>query len=117
MRTKKKGDTTDALDRATEGNTETSDFTAEAKQTVEFVKAMAAFDDDEDTEDQTAIIDEVDEDREAADEAKLEGLDEQPSESEFEITTSDIRKGVMALEKVCTLLRLNLAISAHACNI
>ena len=116
MCAKKKGDTTDALDRATEGNTESNDFSAEAKQTAEFVKAMAAFDEDEDTEDQTAIIDDVDEDREAADEAELKGLDSEEEPVQFEITTGDIRKGVMALEKVCTLLPY-LAISADACDI
>ena len=98
MRARKKGDTTDALDRATQATKEADDFTAEAKHAAEFINTLASFDDDAETEDPSDFGDEVDEDREAADDTELAGLDEQPSP--LQITPSDIRNGVLALEKV-----------------
>ena len=102
MRAKKKGDTTDALDRATQGTKEADDFTAETKQAAGFIETLASFDNDAEAEDPSPFLDEVDEDREAADETELAGLDEQPPP--LKITPSDIRTGILALEKV----RINL---------
>ena len=53
---------------------------------------------DEEADDPSPYIDEVDEDREAADEDELKGLDNKPPP--LHITQSDICKGVLALEKV-----------------
>ena len=108
MRAKKKGDSTDALDRATQGNKENAeadDFKAKAKQAADFLKALMSLEDDEEAEDVSPFFDEVDEDREAANESEIAKLEKQPLT--LHITASDIRKGVLALEKVRSALTVS----------
>ena len=105
MRAGEKGSAMDALDRATQGNKEGDDFTAEAKQAADFIKALTSLEDDEEAEDLSPFFKKVDEDREAADESEITKLEKQPSP--LQITLSDIRKGVLALEKVRSALTVS----------
>ena len=113
MRVKKKGDTTDALDRTSHGEQEASDFTREAERAAAFVKTLAEFEDDDDTEE--VLLDEgdeaVDEDREAADDEDLAGLDKTVP---LTFTEQDIREAILALEKVrcsCTPIAVDANVS------
>ena len=104
MRKKKKGDTSDPLDQTVHGEDGKDDFAREAADAAAFAQALANLEGDEEAEE--PILDaedqELDGDREAADDAELEGLDEKAPE--LVITVQDIREGILALEKVPSAL-------------
>ena len=103
MRKKKKGSTSDPLDTAVHGEDEKDDFTREAADAAAFAQTLADLEGDEETEEPVLDDDdELDGDREAADDEELEGLDEKAPG--LVVTPQDIREGILALEKVICVL-------------
>ena len=102
---KKKGDASDPLDVAVHGEDGKDDFAREAADAAAFAQTLADLERDEEAEE--PILDdedqEIDSDREAADDEELRRLDK--NTPELTITQQDIREGVLALEKVAYTLK------------
>ena len=112
MRKKKKGSTSDSLDTAVYGEDEKNDFARKAADAAAFAQTLADLEGDEETEEPVLDGDnEIDGDREAADDEELEGLDERAPG--LVITPQDICKGILALEKVIYALLFTRGLLTH----